>query len=64
MTKLLSVFSAPGRYVQGPDATSQLGDELRYLGFTGPVLIVASASANKILAEIACHRYLDRAKFA
>ena len=52
MTNLLSVFSAPGRYVQGPDATVHLADELKYLGFKGPVLIAASGSAIKHLSHI------------
>ncbi len=52
MTNLLSVFSAPGRYVQGPDATRHLAAELKYLGFKGPVLIVASGSAIKHLSNI------------
>ena len=48
----LAVFSAPGRYIQGPEATRQLAEELKYLGFSGPVLLVASASAEKLLAEV------------
>lgn len=52
MTDLLSVFSAPGRYVQGPDATRHLSAELKYLGFKGPVLIAASGSAIKHLSNI------------
>jgi glycerol dehydrogenase len=52
MTNLLSVFSAPGRYVQGADATRHLAAELKYLGFKGPVLIAASGSAIKNLSNI------------
>lgn len=52
MTNLLSVFSAPGRYVQGADATRHLAAELKYLGFKGPVLIAASGSAIKHLSDI------------
>lgn len=48
---MLSVFSAPGRYVQGPDATAALGSELKYLGFRGPVVIVASGSAARQLTD-------------
>ncbi len=48
---MLSVFSSPGRYVQGPDATESLGTELKYLGFRGPVVIVASNSAARQLAD-------------
>jgi glycerol dehydrogenase len=51
MTNFLSVFSAPGRYVQGPNATSHLASELKYLGFSGPVLIAASSSAKKNLSD-------------
>lgn len=51
MAGSLSVFSSPGRYVQGPFATSFLASELKYLGFKGSVLIVASSSAKKLLAD-------------
>jgi len=47
---MLSVFSAPGRYVQGADATQSLGAELKNLGFDGPVLIVASNNAQRLLS--------------
>ena len=47
---MLSVFSAPGRYVQGADATQSLGAELKHLGFDGPALIVASNSAQRLLS--------------
>ena len=49
---MLSVFSSPGRYVQGPDATDALGSELKYLGFGGTVVIVASNSATRNLGEV------------
>ena len=49
---MLSIFSSPGRYVQGPDATHALGRELKGLGFDGSVLIVASRSAQKLLSGI------------
>ena len=52
MTDFLSVFSAPGRYVQGPDATKHLAAELQYIGFKGPVLIAASGTAIKHLSNI------------
>jgi glycerol dehydrogenase len=52
MSSLLSVFSAPGRYVQGPDATRHLAAELKYLGYSGPVLIAASTSAIKHLSGV------------
>ena len=49
---MLSIFSSPGRYVQGPGATHTLGTELKGLGFEGPVVIVASNSAQKLLRHI------------
>jgi glycerol dehydrogenase len=49
---MLSIFSSPGRYVQGPGATQTLGTELKGLGFEGPVVIVASNSAQKLLSYI------------
>ncbi len=49
---MLSVFSSPGRYVQGPNATAALGSELKYLGFGGTVVIVASNSATRNLGEV------------
>ncbi|WP_194815832.1 glycerol dehydrogenase [Nocardia sp. XZ_19_385] len=48
---MLSVFSAPGHYVQGRDATAALGSELERLGISGPLLIVAGKSAFRLLAE-------------
>ncbi|MFF1413060.1 glycerol dehydrogenase [Streptomyces sp. NPDC058289] len=47
---MLSVFSSPGHYVQGRDATVSLGPEMVRLGLSGPVLIVASPSAERLLA--------------
>ncbi|MBF6124437.1 glycerol dehydrogenase [Nocardia brasiliensis] len=47
---MLSVFSSPGHYVQGRDATAALGAEMTRLGLDGPVLIVAGASARRLLA--------------
>lgn len=48
----LTVFAAPGRYVQGPGATHELGRELRRLGLGGPVLFVASGTARRELEPI------------
>ena len=40
----LAVFGGPGRYVQGRDATAQLGEQLKESGVKpGPVIIVASS---------------------
>lgn len=48
---MLKVFCAPARYTQGPDATAQLGSEVRNLGLEGPALIVAGGSAIRLLSE-------------
>ena len=45
------VFCAPARYTQGPNATRQLGAEIRNLGLEGPSLIVAGRSAIRLLSE-------------
>ncbi|MHA6761922.1 glycerol dehydrogenase [Streptacidiphilus sp. PAMC 29251] len=47
---MLNVFSSPGHYVQGRDATASLGPELVRLGLAAPVLVVASPSAERLLA--------------
>ncbi|PXX54909.1 glycerol 2-dehydrogenase (NAD+) [Nocardia tenerifensis] len=60
---MLSVFSSPGHYVQGRDATAALGAELVRLGIEGPVLIVAGSSARRLLAEV-WERSLTDAKIA
>jgi glycerol dehydrogenase len=46
---MLAVFGAPGRYIQGRDATSRLGAEMRGLGLTGPAIIVTSAAPRALL---------------
>ena len=46
---VLSVFCSPCRYVQGRDATEQLGPEMSKMGFVGPALIVASPSPRRLL---------------
>lgn len=48
---MLKVFCAPSRYTQGPNATAQLGAEMRTLGLAGPVLVVAGTSAIRMLTE-------------
>ena len=48
---MLKVFCAPARYTQGPDATEQLGAEIRTLGLDGPAIIVAGRSAIRLLSE-------------
>lgn len=42
---MLSVFSSPSRYTQGPGATESLGVEMDRIGLQGPVLVVAGRSA-------------------
>src|SRR5580658_9197673 len=48
---MLSVFSSPGRYTQGRNATAALGQEMVRIGLAGPVLIVAGQSAARLLSE-------------
>jgi len=48
----LTVFASPGRYVQGPGATHELGRELQRLGLQGPVLFIAGGTARRDLAPI------------
>lgn len=49
---MLKVFCAPARYTQGPDATRQLGSEIKNLGLEGPILILAGGSAVRLLEKI------------
>ena len=49
---MISVFSSPSRYTQGPNATAVLGQEMKALGLEGPVLIVAGRSARKLLGGV------------
>lgn len=48
---MLSIFCAPARYVQGRNASAELGREMKHLGFEGPVFIIAGAHARTLLAE-------------
>jgi glycerol dehydrogenase len=48
---MLKVFCAPARYTQGPNATEQLGAEIRNLGLEGPAIIVAGKNAIRLLSE-------------
>jgi glycerol dehydrogenase len=48
----LTVFASPGRYVQGPGATHELGRELKRLGFSGRVILIAGSTAQKLLQPI------------
>lgn len=49
---MLTVFSSPGHYVQGRDATAALGSEMARLGLAGPALIVAGKTARSLLGEV------------
>jgi glycerol dehydrogenase len=59
---MLSIFCAPARYVQGRNATEQLGSELSKLGFVGAVMIIAGSSARRLL-EATWERSLGDAGF-
>jgi glycerol dehydrogenase len=48
---MLSVFSSPSRYSQGPGATESLGLEMDRIGLRGPVMVLAGRSAAAKLAE-------------
>jgi glycerol dehydrogenase len=49
---MLSVFCAPSRYTQGPDATASLGREIVSLGLAGHALIVAGRTPIALLSDI------------
>ncbi len=49
---MLSIFCAPARYVQGRDATSYLGQEIKKLGLSGPLAIIAGKHAYNELASV------------
>jgi glycerol dehydrogenase len=46
---VLAVFGAPGRYVQGRDATRALGAQMSGLGLAGPAIIVTSPAPRRLL---------------
>ena len=48
---VLSVFSSPARYTQGPDATQSLGSEMLRIGLRGPATILAGRSAAVNLSD-------------
>ena len=49
---MLSVFCSPSRYTQGRNATSSVAQEMKTLGLDAPALIVAGASAARLLSKI------------
>ncbi len=48
---MLSVFSSPSRYTQGPGATKSLGTEMDRIGLQGPALVLAGRSAASKLGD-------------
>ena len=48
---MLKVFCAPSRYVQGRNATAELGTQMRAVGLAGPAYIVASDRAAGMLRQ-------------
>ncbi len=49
---MLTLFCAPARYIQGRDATLQLGPEMAKLGLDGPAMLIAGRSAIRSLSTI------------
>lgn len=49
---MLSLFCAPARYIQGREATRQLGPEMAKLGLAGPAMVIAGRSAIRALSTI------------
>ena len=58
----LKVLVAPLRYVQGPNALAQLGEQLRMIGIKNPLLLM-SPSARKAIGDIAS-RSLDQSSIS
>lgn len=46
---MLKIFCSPSRYVQGRDATAELGSQLAHVGLSGPAYIVASERISDLL---------------
>lgn len=46
---MLNVFCAPARYVQGRNATAELGAQMRHLDLGGPALVLAGGSVRGLL---------------
>ena len=45
----LKVFASPERYVQGRNATEQLGAEMKKLGMKEPIIVVSSGTPRRLL---------------
>jgi glycerol dehydrogenase len=48
----IKVFGSPEKYVQGPNVTAHLGEEMAKLGMKGPVVIVASPTPRRLLGSL------------
>lgn len=48
---MLSLFCSPSRYVQGRDATSQLGTQMKATGLEGPAYLLALPEIEKLLGS-------------
>lgn len=46
---MLKVFCSPARYVQGRDATAELGSQMTHVGLRGPAYIVATERISDLL---------------
>lgn len=46
---MLSVFASPARYVQGRDATADLGRQITHLNLPGPALVIATSRVSEML---------------
>lgn len=49
---MLSVFCSPSRYTQGRHAAGSIAEEMKTLGLDAPALIVAGASAARLLTSV------------
>lgn len=48
----LKVFGSPEKYVQGPNATAHIGEEMKKLGLQGPAVVVSSGTPQRMLGPI------------
>ena len=49
---VLNVYASPERYVQGENATLQLGEQMKLLGLEGPILIVGDPVIVPMLQDV------------
>ena len=50
--RMLSVFAAPARYIQGAHATRELGAIMREVGLTEPAVILASERLHRLMSPV------------